>query len=81
MVGLGATLYGCSDYDPKLRSYMATYYFIVAAIPVLPICRYRVIRNGNSYRFLGKAPLRRGDKIHLRISIGIILLLIGRLVD
>ncbi len=74
---LGFTLYGCSDYDPETASHMATYYFILAAIPVFPICRYRVIQNGNSYRFLGKAPLRRGDKIHLRISIGLILLLIA----
>jgi hypothetical protein len=55
------------------RSHIATYYFTALAIPVFPIARYRVIQNGNSYRFLGEAPLRVFDKIHLVISIGLII--------
>jgi hypothetical protein len=45
---------------------LATYYFVALFIPLLPICRYRVINAGNgSYRFLGKAPLRTFDRWHL----------------
>ena len=75
--GCGFTLYGSSDCDAETGSHMATYYFVVLGIPIFPIRRYRVIQSGNSYRFLGKAPLRQGGKIHLGISIGIILLLIA----
>jgi len=74
--GIGTTLYGSSDVDPRNASYLTTYYFTFLGIPIFPICRYRVIRNGKSYRFLGKAPLRSGDKWHLAIVIGFILLLI-----
>ena len=66
-------LYGHSDPDKESGSYMATYYFVFLFIPVFPICRYRVISSGNSYRFLGKAPLRTFDRVHLGISLGIAL--------
>ena len=69
--GFGFTLYGSTDYDPLSRSHIATYYFTALYIPVFPIARYRVIQNGSSYRFLGKAQLRPADKIHIAISIGL----------
>jgi peptidoglycan hydrolase CwlO-like protein len=63
--GIGTTLYGCSDFDRNSNSYLTTLYFIFLAIPIFPIARYRVIASeGNSYRFLGKAPLRRVDVVH-----------------
>lgn len=63
--GIGTTLYGYSDYDNNTNSYLTTLYFIFLAIPIFPIARYRVIASGgNSYRFLGKAPLRRVDVAH-----------------
>lgn len=72
--GCGFTLYGNIDRDLESGSYMATYYFVILAIPIFPICRYRVIATGtNSFRFLGKGPLRSFDKWHIAISIGIIL--------
>ena len=71
--GIGLTLYGSTDHDPKTGSCIATYYFVIFFIPILPICRYRVIRNGNSYRFLGKARLRTFDKWHIAIVIGFII--------
>jgi hypothetical protein len=71
--GIGFTLYGATDVDATNGSYLATYYFCFFFIPIFPICRYRVIRDGKSYRFLGKAPLRTGDKWHLAISMGLIL--------
>lgn len=70
--GIGCTLYGCTDKDPESGSYLATYYFVLFAIPVFPICRYRVISTGGGYRFLGKAPLRTFDKWHLFVSLGLI---------
>jgi hypothetical protein len=70
--GIGTTLYGSSDHDKETGSYLSTYYFIFFAIPVFPICRYRVIPTPDGYRFLGKAPLRAFDKWHIAISIGLI---------
>ena len=64
--GIGQTLYGQSNYESKLHSYLTTLYFVILGIPILPLARYRVIDTGeNSYRFLGKAPLRRKDKWHI----------------
>lgn len=70
--GIGFTLYGSTDVDSATGSYLTTYYFCFFFVPLFPICRYRVIRSGNSYRFLGKAPLRTGDKWHLAIALGLI---------
>lgn len=71
--GIGFALYGSTDKDPATGSYLATYYFVFIAIPIFPICRYRVIPTGNGYRFFGKAPLRPFDKWHLAISVGLII--------
>ncbi len=70
--GFGFTLYGSTDSDPISGSHIATYYFTALFFPIFPIARYRVIQNGSSYRFLGKAPLRQFDKVHLAISLGLI---------
>ena len=68
---IGFTLYGRTDPRPG-GSYMATYYFVVLAIPIFPIARYRVIPIANGYRFLGKGQLRTIDKWHLGISLALI---------
>jgi len=74
--GIGTTLYGKADYDPETDSYLASLYFVILFIPIFPIARYRVIQEGeNTYRFLGKAPLRNFDKLH----IGLVILFIGAL--
>jgi hypothetical protein len=66
--GFGVKLYGNSDYDPVSESYVATYYVVGLFLPIIPIARYRVINQaGNSYRFLGKLPLRKGDRWHQAI--------------
>jgi len=79
MNGVGFTLYGNSDHDADTGSYVATYYFVVLFIPIIPLARYRIIAEGKQYRFLGKVPLRRGDRWHLGIAIaGIVaMILIG----
>ena len=63
--GCGFTLYGLTDHEPESGSYLSTYYFVILAIPLFPIRRYRVIPTGNGYRFLGKAKLRTFDKWHI----------------
>ncbi len=71
--GIGFTLYGCTDKDQTSGSHLATYYFVFFGIPIFPICRYRVAPTGTGYRFFGKSPLRTFDKLHLAVSIGLIL--------
>ena len=72
----GFTMYGSSDHRPD-GSYMTTYYFVILAIPLFPIARYRVMHaGGNSYRFLGKGRLRTFDKWHIAITLGAIGLMI-----
>ena len=70
--GFGFMLYGDTDHHAETNSHIATYYFTAFFVPLFPISRYRVIKNGNSYRFLGKYPLRVFDKWHLGIVAGII---------
>lgn len=70
--GLGLNVYGHTDIDVDTKSYLTTYYFTVLAIPLFPLCRYRVIPIAEGYRFLGKTPLRTFDKWHLAISVAVI---------
>lgn len=72
--GLGLHVYGHTDIDVDTKSYLTTYYFTVLAIPLFPLCRYRVIPTAGGYSFLGKAPLRTFDKWHLAISVAVIIL-------
>jgi hypothetical protein len=79
--GIGTTLYGCSDYDQKTKSYLTTLYFVFFAIPLFPIARYRVIAvDYNGYRFLGKVPLRSFDKWHRAVPIMLLIIFIIALV-
>ncbi len=64
--GFGFRLYGKTDIDPIEGSYLTTYYFVALGIPLIPICRYRVVDKGRGmYSFLWKAPLRNVDRLHL----------------
>jgi hypothetical protein len=66
--GFGFSIYGNSDPDADSNSYVTTHYFVALFFPIFPIARYRVINAGSQYRFLGKLPLRRGDRWHLGIA-------------
>ena len=66
--GFGFKLYGNSDHDPETQSYATTRYFVALFIPIFPVGRYRVINMGSQYSFLGRLPLRRGDRWHLGIA-------------
>jgi hypothetical protein len=72
--GIGAMMYGATDRDSEDGSYLTTYYFVVFFLPIVPLARYRVIDTGNnSYRFIGKSPLRPFDKWHIAaVVVGII---------
>lgn len=63
--GIGFRFMGHSDYDPGTDSYMTTHYLTFLYIPLLPLRRYRVMSDGNLYRFLGQAALRTLDKVHI----------------
>lgn len=73
--GIGCTLYGKSNHEGKLNSYLTTLYVVVFGIPLFPLGRYRVIASGgNRYRFLGRAPFRKSDKWHIAIFAALVLL-------
>ena len=77
--GVGARLYGNSDYDAATQSFATTYYFTFFYFPIIPLRRYRVIQEGKSYRFLGRVPFRKFDRWHLWIvlSVALIMLIYG----
>jgi hypothetical protein len=70
---VGLRLYGHSDHDPENNSFAATHYFVALFLPIFPVGRYRVIQNGNGYRFLGKLPFRKFDRWHLGLAIAAII--------
>jgi hypothetical protein len=72
---VGLRLYGHSDHDPENNSFAATHYFVALFLPIFPVGRYRVIQNGNGYRFLGKLPFRKFDRWHLGIVIGAVIVM------
>ncbi len=72
---VGLALYGHSDHDPENNSFAATHYFVALFLPLFPVGRYRVIQDGNGYRFLGKLPLRKFDRWHLGIAIGAVIVM------
>lgn len=75
--GIGTTLYGWKDYDPATGTYISTLYFVFFAIPLFPIARYRIrILGNNKLSFYKKVPLRTFDKMHIAISIFLIVLCI-----
>lgn len=70
--GLGCKIYGATDYDPETDSYLTTHYLVALFIPIIPLGRYRVINAGaEGYRFMGRAPLRRCDWLHLGIVLAL----------
>jgi len=70
--GVGTALYGQRDHDSRTGSYVATLFFVVLFIPLVPLGCYRVIPQGNrSWSFLGKVPFSNQERWHLRISVGL----------
>jgi anti-sigma28 factor (negative regulator of flagellin synthesis) len=73
---IGLALYGHSDHDPENNSFAATHYFVALFLPIFPVGRYRVIQDGNGYRFLGKLPFRKFDRWHLGIAISAVIVML-----
>jgi hypothetical protein len=71
--GIGGMLYGAIERDPEDGSYLTTYYVVFFFLPIFPVTRYRVTSSGNSYNFIGKAPLRGFDKWHIAVVVAAIL--------
>lgn len=71
--GVGFTLYGQADKRQSDNSYVATYYFVILMIPIIPIARYRVIPINGGYRFLAKGGVTKGDVWRSVISIGTVI--------
>jgi curved DNA-binding protein CbpA len=72
---IGTYLYGQRDYDAETRSYVATLYFGVLFLPLIPLACFRVIPQGdNRWAFLGKVPFSQGNKLHLWLSLGLLFL-------
>jgi curved DNA-binding protein CbpA len=62
---VGTALYGRRDYDEATNSYVATLYFVIAFIPVLPLANYRVVDGNPGWHFLGKVRFSHPQKVHL----------------
>jgi len=64
--GVGTNMYGERDYDRFTRSYVATVYFVILFIPIIPISCYRVIRHqGGGWNFIGKVDWSNRERYHL----------------
>jgi hypothetical protein len=73
---IGTMLYGSSNFDINTSSYETTLYFGVLFIPLFPLSRYRVIKEGDRYRFLGKLAFRQTEKWHLGLFLFSVALLL-----
>ena len=78
--GWGTMLYGSSDPEKRTGSYLTTRYFTAFFIPLCPLSRYRVRTVGDGrYEFLGRAPLRNLDRIHIGAFVAAIIILLAAL--
>lgn len=75
---------GISLLDPRYpnktlheTTYVATYCFSLFSIPIFPLARYRISDTyDGKIRFYGKMPLTIGNKIHIAISLVILICLL-----
>jgi hypothetical protein len=71
--GVGTNMYGERDYDRFTRSYVATVYFVILFIPIIPISCYRVIRHQEGgWNFIGKVEWSNRERYHLWAALAII---------
>jgi hypothetical protein len=72
--GTGFAAYGGAPFTPRPGWCIATYYFVVFFIPILPIARYLVsdALGGGRY-FHGRLPLSRWNKYHLLVVLAVVL--------
>lgn len=65
---IGCLLYGNRPYERDPRYEVSILYIVAAFLPIFPMSRYVVQREGDAYRFFGKLPWTKGMKIHLAAS-------------
>lgn len=77
LYGIGTCLYGRRDEHLASNTYVATQYFTVLFVPIIPLQCYRVRQvEGNRWRFFGTVPFSKANKVHLWSAIAAVLLLI-----
>lgn len=75
--GIGTQLYGARDRWPD-GSAVATLFFCLMFIPVLPLAAYRVLRDGDGYRVYARYPLGPIARAWLgALALGLVLLVGG----
>jgi len=76
--GIGCMVYGRTPFAGDPEWYLTTYYFVLLFIPIFPIRRYLVKdAPGGGWYFRASAPLTRGNKTHIFVSIVLATLLLG----
>lgn len=63
--GIGTKLYGRRGMHAASGTYVATLYFVVLFVPVMPLRCYRVRDGeGGGWHFIGRVPFSQNEKIH-----------------
>lgn len=75
--GMGFKMYGKRDHDAQTDSYVATRYFVLFFLPVVPLASYRVRRKGNDTFVLGRVPFGRNQRVHLATFLVVLVGLLG----
>lgn len=71
--GIGFGVYGRSNVDKELGTFIVTHYFMFLFIPLLPLRRYLVSKAGpRSYYFYASLPLSIYGKIHTVLGLAAI---------
>jgi hypothetical protein len=64
--GLGFAMYGRAPFAARAGWYLATYFFVILFIPVIPLARYLVSdAPGGGWYFHGQVPLTKGNKLYV----------------
>lgn len=66
--GIGTKMYGASRFEADRRYELSNLYFTIWFLPIFPLARYLVQREGDAYRFFGQAPWTKWMKVHLGAS-------------
>ena len=72
---IGTHLYGERDHDRFTQSHVATLYFVVLFIPLIPIRCYRVVPQDGGWSFLGQVEWSDRERYHLWGFLAVVALL------
>lgn len=75
--GIGTVLYGRRNEHQASDTYVATLYFTILFVPLLPLRCYRVRQVGQGqWRFFGSVPFSAVNKLHAWCAVAAVLLLV-----